>query len=233
MARSDIVRLTNVDAFNDSLMRIASNSRAPVKKTMEKQTRLILAKIFTVMPPAGRASGKAAKARGMKAVESQIGKVMQGVEGRGKSIQAVRARAVSESNMRKWHEKHRKQGVVKRSLGRKKLKVSKGKLKSYIAKRKKSVGMLSGGFNVAARKFELKSGWPSWIKRHSNAPGSASFKVKTTSFRIRFTNKVKYVRDVSVSVKRLDWALQRQAKANKLLLNDYKKTAIKEGFKVR
>lgn len=224
------VRLTNSEEFNNSLIKILQHSRKPVAETMEKQTRLIVGKVLAVTPPTRRGvTGPKAKKKGEKTVAGNIGKVLYGVPvAANRSLSQVTERAIA-----KQHSKHRVRGRVNRSLGaRKKMAAPTRKLKQYIKKRQQAVGMLAAGWNKAAQRFGLKRGHYAWMKRH-NPPSYAKMKVSDKRIHIKFINKVKFAGDVGIMSRALDYAMHWQARDNEKIIHHFKRSARKQGFKVK
>ena len=225
------VKLNNSEAFNRSLIKILEHSRGPVEKTMRKQTKLIIEKVLSVTPPAnGSTQGVKARRAGEKTTAGNILKVMKGVP---VSRDRNRLSQVKDRDIYRQHEKHRKRGRVRRSLGRSKATVPTRMLKQYIKRRQAAVGMLAAGWNAAAKEFKASGRYhPAWVKRHS-PKSSASIRVLPDSIRIRFTNATRYAGKVSVMKGRLDWAMKKQAFNNEKIIANFKGGARRAGFSVR
>lgn len=228
---NQLVRLNNVDRFNRSLVSILEHSRGPVEKTMRKQAKLVVEKVLSVTPPASghSAKGKAAERRGKKTTAANIQRVLVGVP---VSTDRKNLQGITESEIAREHEKHRRQGTIRRNLGKNRKRVPTNKLKQYIKARQKAVGMLMAGWKAASSEFGVSSRYmPAWVSKHSPA-SSASFKVTRNKFHIKFSNKVRYASNVNVMRKRLDWALHSQARGNEKIIANYKGAARRAGFRV-
>lgn len=226
------VQLNNVDRFNRSLIGILEHSRKPVEEVMMKQARLIIERVFDITPPAGRAKrGVAAKKAGQKTVAGNIQKVLVGVP---VGMDRKRLSAVTEGDITKTHTMARVAGRVRgaRRSGKNLVRVPTGKLKTYIKKRQKAVGMLAAGWNKAASKLGARTRyWPGYARDH-NPPSVADVQLGKDVIRIYFENKVRFAGGVGVMPRRLEWALKRQASNNEKIIAAFKGGARRSGFRV-
>lgn len=227
-----LVRLNNSDRFNRSLIAILEHSRKPVEEVMRKQARLVVERVFEITPPAGRSKkGVAAKRAGEKTVAGNIQKVLVGVP---VSSDRKNLAKVGERQIALTHEAARVAGRVKgkRRARASLIKVPAQKLKVYIKKRQKAVGMLAAGWNEAARKLQARNRyWPGYARKHS-PPSVATVTVSTDYIRIYFANKVRFASGVGIMPKRLNWALRKQAINNEKIIASFKGGARRAGFSV-
>jgi len=225
------VRLTNVERFNNSLIGILGTSNRSPEAIMRKQGRLLVENILIVTPPSSgnSKSGPSAKRGGEKTVEGNIRRVLNGVP---VTTDRKNLSKVTLDDIHNQHKKHRKEGKIRKSLGKKRMRVPTNMLKQYIKAQKKSVGMLAAGWNASAAEFNARKGHYAWIKRHSPS-SSAKVIVKPGSITIRMTNASNHAAKVNVMRKRIDWALQRQARNNEKILSHFKRNAQRQGFRIR
>lgn len=207
------VHLTNHGTFNASLLNILSYSYRPLEVVMKEQAKGIVGKVISVTPPAGRGGVAGAKAKGEKTVKSQIGNVLMGVPARVAKAAPKHALTIDEA--RRHHFAARRKGRITRQRKHKdKIRVPAALLKRYVKEQQGEVGKLADGWGAAARKLGVPTTiYKSWMSRH-RSPSLVNIKVNKKGIRIRFTNSVRYVTDVDVMTRRLDWALARQARAN-------------------
>lgn len=93
------------------------------------------------------------------------------------------------------------------------------------------VGHLAAGFNAAAQKLGVRL--PAWITRHGLRFGTIGIFLKATGVRITFSNRVKFVDNVSDLGRRLQWALNTEAKSiiERQLPNAVRNVGKSAGFK--
>ena len=190
---------------------------------MDEQARGLAGKLVHNTPPfSNRRRGNAARSAGKKTVEVQVNRVLQGVH-------PARAKVKTDGDVRQAHERARVKGVIRKGRQRQKIKAGKGLLKKYIRRRQAKVGMLAAGWNKAADKFNVSSRMrPAWVKAH-NPRSSASLKVRPDLIVAKFSNKVRFGKDVDILKKRFDRTLKWQAEANNRKMANYLGTALKNG----
>jgi len=240
MAR--VIRLKNDKEYVRSLISLVSNGKLTIEKQIEKEGRLLIRNVLIETPPqsGGALTGAKARQAGERTVSAQIRRVISGVDVRTarKMVSSPKKGEKSSLTMKdleRHHKRARKNGKIvgKKRTGKKLLFTSKKMLNDYIKARKKKVGALAAGWNAAAKKFGLKGRyWPAWVKRH-NMPSSADFKLGNGFIKIKFVNAVRFAGNVGVMGKALDRALYRQTRNNDKIMNNWKKTAARQGFRVR
>lgn len=228
---SRIVQLNNSPEFNKSLIKILEHSRKPVEDVARSQMRLVVEDMFETTPPAGGGKkGPKAKKAGLKTVSGHIQRVLQGVP-----VSSNRSIAnTSESQIATIHSAARVAGRVPRRKGQKKarVKVPAQKLRQYIKKRQKAVGMLAAGWNAAARELGARNRyWPTYARQH-NPPSQVKIEVNSKRIRIYFANLVRFSGGVDVMPRRLKWALNKRARKNEKIIAAYKGAARRQGFRV-
>ena len=213
--------------FNRTLGVFFKKSKRSIYEILEEQARGIVIKTIRRTPPmSGKRQGTTARKKGEENVKKQISRVLKGVHARSKD--GKKARTVTQSQMRAYHEKFRKAGQI-RGRGRKKqLKVTKAALNKYIRSRQKKVGSLAAGWVKVARQFKAgQRNIPAWVRRH-NMPSVARVKISNRRINIRFTNQVKFSGDLEKHVRALNSALNAQTRAIRRRLEFSVKQAAKQ-----
>lgn len=217
----------DLSEFEAQLSQFVLYSGRSMEDEIKNQAKLAVHKAIKITPPSHMgASASQAKKAGEKAIRRNLRSVFSGVEIKG-------ARLITHLFGRKvdgapWfamtREKHpdvaglydsrRGRGGrvgVSRS-GRSKFYVDEKKLAQLEAVLVARVGWLAGGYGRAAQ--VLGSAMPVYVKRHAGrAPGSVQMKFTDELMRITVRNSVKYASRIPDVQRRLQWAIDVQAKS--------------------
>jgi len=208
------------DDYSSSLGRILATTKREAPVVLREQGRGIMRWVQLYSAPGhDGVTGHAAKQHGEAKVESDIRKLMFGVKGPGIGLRAdiaalhKAARSKSTGNVRRASALTRddRGRITGRSLGGK-IPVKAAALEKYIGSKKKMVGFLASGWNVAAGKLGITP--PQWIWRHS---GEGDVRDVTTSDSVKIvaTNKVGFAsRAINQLQRVLDFAYRAQKGAN-------------------
>lgn len=104
-------------------------------------------------------------------------------------------------------------------------------LTAYIKAQLAKIGILASGWNAAAIRLGLPL--PQWITRHGTSRGQVEVITTGGSVKIRITNAVRFVGDVSGMERRVQSALNNRAKQMDKQVDDFavKKASRAAGFK--
>lgn len=205
-----------------ALGRFMADSKKPKRDVLKQRTKLFVRDVVKNTPPNHDAKfdPKAGRAR----VSADLAKIFRPVKKGGISDPAA------------VHKRNRnRQGRVRRSL-----KTDKGdrrfpvqSLKAYANSVLARVGILASGWNAAAVALGLSL--PAWISRHGTKYGRVKVKFTTTGGSITVTNAVRFAGDVRGIDRRVQWALDNQARQMDKIMDDYavKKSAKKAGLSVK
>lgn len=186
---------------------------------MRARAKATIKTMITRTPPGTpKVSGKYAKNLGLNKIASDAAKaVMPTTPSRAESTD-VRGIIDSLRNSRGRVRKPAKQITVPLAA-----------LNAEIKRRQAEVGKLAAGFNAAAAKLGYKP--PAWIWRHSS-PGSIEIKVSKRGIKIVIINAVEFASRVEFLEKRIQAAVDEEARKNNRQLKYLVSNAAKKsGFK--
>lgn len=193
-----------------SIQRLAFEMNRAPRDVAETAARGFVRDMVKVTPPGSAGvNGGAAKKDGEKSVSAGIFNVMvaefHGVHGPFEDPAVVHARS---RNPRTGRTDKR---ILKGSLrGSGKIPIDAATLREFQKKLFLLVGLLAGGWNSAAA--HLRVGLPAWVKRHGASRGSVNVHADSHKFSITLNNEVKFVGGVKDYERRLQWAVNAQAK---------------------
>ena len=216
MAQENLLNLKNGKKWGYALaVELARQTKKEQTEVMEIFVKDLVTTILKHTPPqAGKyVSGKDAKKRGERTVESNIRRVFIGVN----KSQADKDHFEYKNSlygMGEIHKKARRKGRVRKQT-KKRVRVMKGRLNNYIRLRKSKVGVLAAGWGAAADKFGVRGrNYPMWMRRHKGtAKSSAQFTIEKDDIYVKFSNRVRFAGDVEIMRGRLNWAMGSQAEA--------------------
>lgn len=205
---------------------------AAAKKAGEGAVAADVARIFTPTSEQGIADFRA-----LFGEESQTDFAHRGA----KPVGTVRARILSLSEMTEWHRRRRrKDGRVKQvnrdvttGLKKKDLAgldtgiVSFADFQRFTRTLQKNVGILAAGWVPAALK--LKVSVPAWVKRHGTGSGNIVEISAAGRFRLELSNEVTYVGNVQDYERRIQKAINYQARKLDRQTDHLVKKAIRAG----
>lgn len=206
------------DTYEYSLARIVATTKREAPLVLREQGRGILRQAQLHTPPGHEGvTGQAAKLHGEAKVEADIRKLMFGVKGPSlglrTDIASIHKAARSASTGRVRVALALTRDTRGRITGRERLEgkipVSASALNKYVSAKKKLVGFLASGWNVAAAKLGFKP--PQWIWRHAGE-GSMREVSSDTRIVITATNKVGFA---SRAINQLDRLLRYAYRAQK------------------
>jgi len=211
--------------YEESVSRILATSKRDGIVVLREQARGIVRHLQIYTPPGHQGvTGQAAKKHGEGLVEGDIRKLVFGVN---------RKFAGLRTNIAFIHKENRnpRTGRVKRRV-RGKIPVPAPELKKYIASKKKMVGFLASGWNMAAAKLGFKP--PQWMWRH-NGDGDMREVTTSDSLLIEATNRVGFSGRAIKQVDRLmRFAYSAQKAANDRRWKEFVESrAKKAGLKVK
>lgn len=202
------------------------------KKAGEGAVAADVARIFTPTSAQG-----IAEFRALNGEESASAFAHKGA----KPIGQVRARILSFAEMVDWHrQRRRKDGRVKQvnrdvTTGLKKSDllgldtgiVAFADYQRFTKVLQKNVGILASGWNAAA--IKLKVSVPAWVKRHGDGGGSIEIVEARGSFRLVLSNEVQFVGNVKDYERRIQKAIDYQARKLDRQIDHLVKKAIRAG----
>ncbi|MHA1544630.1 MAG: hypothetical protein ACTSU8_05795 [Alphaproteobacteria bacterium] len=198
-------------AYKKQFERVFKNSQKTAKEFGEQQAKLFLKEVVPITPPGGKQTrGGAAKLKGEEAVEGDI---------RNLFIPVAPSKAETGDLKGKHKSARTGRGRIRKKPARR-WRVARGAIASYVAQKKKLVGFLASGLNIASARFGYKP--PAWIWRH-RSPGSVRVKISKKGMVIKMTNAIRFASNVRDLERRFNWALERREKALKRLANQYAK----------
>lgn len=176
--------------------------------------------IVGITPPASKGvAGIAAKRAGEAAVERDIASIAIPVDG------VPRA---GKGDIFAWHKSKWQNGRI-RSNGEQ-LAVNRADYNAMVRTLKALVGFLAAGWNAAADKLGVKL--PAWVKRHGSKFGEHRITETPTKVSIELSNVVGFVGDVKAYDRRVQMAVNYQAKKMQRQCDALlKKRLRKAGFK--
>ena len=197
-------------------------SKRPVVDLMKRAAGGVVRRVVSVTPPAKGKTDSGAKKRGEGTILSDLSRVML-------PVTPKRGQALEDPVEVYRLTRNPRTGRVNGRF-RKKRPVSRAEFNALKRKLFAKVGHLAAGFNEAAEKLGVSM--PAWIKRHGNSHGVITIKVTPTNIRISFSNKVGFVDNVDGLERRLQWAVDVEAKSiDRQVAAILKKEAAKAGFK--
>lgn len=176
--------------------------------------------IVGITPPASKGvAGMAAKKAGEAAVERDIAAIAIPVDG------VPRA---GKGDLFAWHQSKWQNGRI-RSNGEQ-IAVNRADYNAIVRTLKALVGFLAAGWNAAAQKLGVKL--PAWVKRHGSKFGEHRITETPTRVSIELSNVVGFVGDVKAYDRRVQMAVNYQAKKMQRQCNALlRKRLRKAGFK--
>lgn len=223
--------------------------------------RNFVVKAAGVTPPSinGKADGTAKK-RGEAVIQNDLDHILLGLTSKlydqfmdmgGRSVRREMRRKdgtvyVTDSDLaigdiKGWHQQNRRQNGRVHRIGRKTRDIGRHKnwdrgvvlaaeKKAYIAKVLRRVGYLAAGWNASALKLGAKL--PAWITRQGHGNGQCLVEESANGIRIRMENMVGFATKVRGLERRIQWALDTQAKAmERAVTNIIRKNARRAGFR--
>jgi hypothetical protein len=157
-----------------------------------------------------------------------------------KALGTIRAKVLAFGQMADWHRRRRRKdgrvmqinrdattGLRKRDLAGLDIGiVTSADFKRFILLLQRNVGILAAGWNAAAEK--LKVNLPAWIKRHGTGGGNIVEVTAAGRFRLELSNEVPFVGNVRAYERRVQRAIDFQAKKMDKQADFLIKKAIKE-----
>lgn len=237
---------------------LAGYTSKTIEDEMLSQSKGVIREVLSITPPAQRGEGVklmgvAARRAGEARIDADLRGVFQGVKIRGfrmvPHLFGDRSPEVGKKPPYRvaTKEKHLNvEGIYnarqasrsrrgKKSLTRGQRApyyVDEKKLDALARKLKGNVGKLAQGFKPAADRLGLAM--PVYARGQHNAPGSIDIDFKPNHLRIVFTNNVSYSALVPDMPRRMQWAVDQQArKIERQLPYLIRKAARDSGFKVR
>ena len=212
--------------WNHAVRELAGLSKKkPVVDVMKRAAGSVIRRVVGVTPPAKGKADAAAKKAGETAIAADLAKLMvpgkaRALKGGSEDPEALHGRA-----------RDKRTGRVNPRSRKVRSAVSPQALNALKKKLFAQVGHLAAGFNAAAQKLGVKL--PVWISRHGTRFGTISIILKATGIRITFSNRVKFVDNITELNRRLQWALNTEAKSilERQIPNAVKNVARRAGFK--
>lgn len=191
--------------FDAAMRKLFEFSRRDVAVVMKEQIRGFAGMVGDLTPPnRGARRGTAAKKAGEATLESDIRNSFTPVHPNHSEITGRAMDAVVKAN--------RGGGKRRVKLKANAPKASRGDITKMVKRKKKNVGWLAGAWHSAARKFGSIKG-PAWIKRHKGrAKGWSRLRLSSTKAVIDVANAVRFASNVDGLSRRLQWALNAQAR---------------------
>jgi hypothetical protein len=204
-----------------AMKEFAKESRKDLGEIVQKQAGIMVGHLISFTPPAASLGQSMsdrgsitsqAKKRGEASVKADIavlfpttrlkpeavrGMIDNGYEwGTGRGAKKIPEYADSIADLKRIHDFSRSKstGRVRTGIGGQNMAMTNAALRREFIKLKiKNVGILNAGWLSAAKKLKTsKRATPSWITRHGDKPGGASFRDSKSGLTITISNRMPY-----------------------------------------
>ena len=211
--------------FEQSALKLFEHSRRDWETFIREQVRGFLRLVIDFTPPSrGAIRGVKAKKAGEGTIERDVRKVFATTS----STKRVQVTSIAEMRSIMKSKRARRGGKITYASDTKTL-VRAALLREFLKQRKARVGYLASGWHAAAKNIGNVR-VPAWIGRH-NGPGSTSVKSTIEGIIAEICNEVDYASDVSGMERRMQAALNVQAKRmDRRLAHFTEKAAKSAGF---
>ena len=216
--------------FDRAMRRFGAESKRSSIEILTQQAKLFVRDVVRITPPS---TGKTSSVKGKNRVVGDILRIVQPSRTRRVEVADPATQLSSGAAIKTWHQSRRnRRGRVPRKVSKSDIATAPaGLIKTYIAAQVAKVGILASGWNSAATRLGLQL--PPWITRHGTARGQVDVITSGGTVKIRITNAVRYVGDVSGMERRVQSALNNRAKQMDKQVDDFavKKASRAAGFK--
>jgi len=174
------------------------------RELVEQAARGFTKEVVAITPPAGKGKrGSAAKKAGEAAIKADLARVMSA---------AARRKGVALQDPREIHKRLRdlRTGRINPRNLKRPYPVDAVALRSLRRELFARVGELAAGWNAGAQKLGVKL--PAWVTRHGGQRSAVDVLNSARHFRITLTNAVKYVTTVATYDRRVQSAINIQAR---------------------